>query len=149
MYVKAMHPRVPHQLWEVPAGATIKYGVATPLVPADQADATDSEFMWSKVLTREAIPTLEVWVHGDPDVYGDPMPADSGVTMTGNVPWLAQPNTGTSGHMTPDQARNARYFIKWVSWWDPTRNVDVTVITGSEGDLFLMGDNGRTLDKVA
>lgn len=142
MYVKAMHPRLHHQVWDAGTSA-VKYGaITTPVAPED---SSDPEFTWGKVLTRLAIPALELWVHGDPDVYTDGLPSVITSWTASPSMQIAQPSTGAAG-LTSDQSR---YYFKYVTWWDTAREVDVTVITGTEGDLFIMGGNGRTLDRVA
>lgn len=143
MYVKAVHPRRAAQLWEA-TGIGLKYGVITP--PASDLDET-GEWTWSPLLTAYDVPAQEVHVHGEPDVYTD-APSSTGVSAP--VTWMATPNwVSAQPDTTNPGATGRRYFIKYATWHDTTRNVDVTVITGTDGDLFIMGDNGRTLDRVA
>lgn len=137
MYVKAMHPRRAHQLWEVPAGAHLRYGAITPKV--GEHDQSTSDWTWTPLLNDNDVPTMELWVHGDPDIYTDgPMVPAGSMTGSAGVQMTASPFEVTK-----------HYFIKFATWWDPAKAADVTVITGTEGELFIMGDNGRTLDKVA
>lgn len=124
MYVKAMHPRYAHQLWEIPAGTTFRYGVITP--PVGEGDKLTSDWSWTPLLHQHDVPAQELWVVGDPDVYTD----------------------GPDSEGREDPAAR-HYFIKWASWWDTARGLDVTVICGTDGDIFVMGENGKTIDKVA
>lgn len=114
MFVKVMHPRTPHQLWEVPAGQTVKFGVIAPVVGSE--DSSDPNWSWTPLLHAHGVPAMEVWVTGDPDVYAD----------------------GDGKH----------YFVKYATWWDQVKCVDVAVITGTDGDIYLMSDRGSTIDKV-
>lgn len=115
MFVKAMHPRTPHQLWEVPAGQRVKFGVVTPAVHPE--DASDPNWTWTTLLHTCGVPAIELWVADDPDIY------------------------------TEDTGKH--YFIKYATWWDQAKGVDVTVICGTDGDIYLMSDRGATIDKVA
>lgn len=149
MFVKAMHPNAPHQLWEVAAGHTLRYGVLT--APVGEDDKTDPNWSWTPLLEAHGIPAGEVWVHGDPTIYRETSAGRltqeqlTKVTASGSA-LLPSANTASSGVL---MEATARYWIRFATWWDPAKKVDVTVITGEDGDIYLLADNGRTIDKAS